>query len=142
MSELEEDGKVGLEVEIEQLKLIIEIIKLRFRDLQMVLNIDVNEQSMPNYRIPPQVIVSLAENIFKYGLLNEPDKAAMIAIQEKSGLLHVAMSNWKALNDGSVSGKIGLDLVQKRLKNIYGNAFSLKIDESPDFFKLKLIIQL
>lgn len=141
MAELAEDGKTGLKAELAQLEILIKIIQLRFDDLYLDLKVHI-KNPIDGYRIPPQVIVSLAENIFKYGLLNDPQKPVTIDIHDADGLLHIHMSNWKAANEGAVSSQMGLDNVKKRLSNIYNNLFTMKTDETLDFFSINLTIPL
>ena len=141
MAELAEDGKTSLTAELAQLKILIKIIQLRFDDLYLDLKVRI-KNPIEGYRIPPQVIVSLAENIFKYGLLNDPKKPVTIDIHDADGLLHIHMSNWKAANEGAVSSQMGLDNVKKRLSNIYNNLFTMKTHETLDFFSINLTIPL
>jgi two-component system LytT family sensor kinase len=142
MSELPTDGRALLSDEIKQLNCLIRMNELRFP--KTTLEVDIaNDVNGSIIRIPPQIIVSLAENLFKYADLYSTTHLPTIAIWKDHEHLHIHMENAKIAQADVPSHKIGLRNVSQRLKNIYGRKYILHIDDDqPDFFKLDLSIPL
>ena len=139
MTELAEDGKVNLEAELKMLEILKGIQQLRFGSLYLSVKIEMN-RPVYEYRIPPQLILTLAENLFKYGNTNDEAKQMSIEVFDRQKLLHVHMFNWKADNNEAISHKIGLDNLRKRLKNIYEDFYSMKIVEDANTFSIHITL--
>ncbi|MDR2272019.1 MAG: histidine kinase [Sphingobacterium sp.] len=141
MAEPAEDGKANLHAELGQLDTLIKINTLRHGDVSINQQIKLNEPA-DAYRIPPHLILTLAENVFKYGVTNDPKKKVRFELFDDARMLHVSMSNWKADATGVISHQQGLDNLRKRLKNMYDDFFTMKVEESEDFFCIYIVIPL
>lgn len=137
MMELGEDGKGLLSSELDQLDTLLELNELRFGNIYIQLRKELPDD-LTAYRIPPQIIVTLAENIFIYGIVNDPGKPARIKICEHNRYLRVKMTNYKYTIEKYPSSKIGINSVKKRLMNIYGKNYHFKISESLELFSVEI----
>jgi sensor histidine kinase YesM len=98
----------------------------------------------PELRIPPMLLMTFVENIFKHGI----DKArkqnqVTISLVQQNDFLLFKTSNCK---NNSVaengSGGFGIINLTKRLKLLYGNKFELTIDNKGELFLAFLKIPL
>lgn len=140
MADFEPDGKSALSLELEQLNTLIRINVLRFGEiyLNLITNLPVETDGI---RIPPQLIVSLAENIFKYGIVDDPASPAVIRIDLQDQYLFIEMKNniSESISYKS-SDKIGIANVNRRLENIYQLGYSFQVEERDGIFIVNLII--
>jgi len=136
--ELGPDGKGLLSNELDQLDTLLEINQLRFGKTYIQVHKKLLPENISGYRIPPQIIVTLAENIFKYGVVDNPGKPALIEIKITNQQLLIRMINDKFDFHDHTSNKLGLDSVRKRLINIYGNNHHFKISETPQTFSIEI----
>ncbi len=139
MTELAEDGKANLEAELNQLEILKNIQELRFGPLNLQISIELIKPAY-DYRIPPHLILTLAENLFKYGKHPDPEKSMAIEVYDDPKLLNIRMFNWKTDNTEAISHKIGLENLKKRLKNIYADFFSMRIIEDSSTFEIHITI--
>jgi hypothetical protein len=138
MIEIGPDGKGLLSSELDQLETLLEINKLRFGKTYIQLHIHLSPDDINEYRLPPQIIVTLAENIFKYGIVNDPTKPALITIDQSDQYLMVRMTNHKFNMQSQSHNKIGLNSVRKRLINIYGKSHNFNISETLEMFSIEM----
>lgn len=139
MAELAEDGKANLEAELSQLEILKNIHELRTGPLNLVVEIALIKP-VYDYRIPPHLILTLAENLFKYGKNADPEKPMLIEVSDDGKLLNIRMFNWKVYKSEVISHKVGLDNLRKRLKNIYADFFSMRIKEDATTFEIHITI--
>ncbi|SDF61813.1 histidine kinase [Chitinophaga filiformis] len=135
--ELGEDGKGLLIQELDQLDTLLQLNELRFGKIYVQFSKNI-PGDITGYRIPPQSIVTLTENIFKYGIVDDPLKPAAISIDASNHYLTVTVTNYKYPLPEHPSGKIGINSVQKRLTNIYGKSHHFKINETPEVFSIEI----
>jgi len=138
MADLGPDGKGLFTTELNQLETLIQINELRYGTMyiQFIKNLP---RDISEYRIPPQIIVTLAENVFKYGILNDPAKPVSIAIAEENRYLSISITNFKhAYNNDQHSSKIGIASASKRLSNIYGKNHHFTISENAEVFNVEM----
>lgn len=139
MMELAEDGKANLEAELSQLEILKNIHELRTGPLNLLVEIALSKP-VYDYRIPPHLILTLAENLFKYGKNPDPEKPMLIEVLDDRKLLNIRMFNWKVYNSQVISHKVGLDNLRKRLQNIYADFFSMRIKEDSTTFEIHITI--
>ena len=118
----------------------VELMKLRFTDdVDIVLDIPDN---LPAIAIPPLLSISFIENAFKYGVSYESNSFIHIRIScdEKHLECQVSNSTHDLIKPRKNSG-IGIANARKRLDLIFGNRYSLEINDGPDnIFDVKLNI--
>ena len=133
-----EDGKVPLASELEHIANFIELNQARFSQR---LRIDFSTDGDPTeLRIIPLVLITMVENLFKYGdLLNESFPAKIIATIDENNLTFVT-HNLKKKRIMERSHGIGIQNIKNRL-NMYHN-YELQIEEDDQVYKSTLKIQL
>ena len=134
---------VPLEKEIIQIDNYLELEKLRFGER---LNIDYKVGEIPpNWMIPPMALMTLVENSFKHGASKSMDVSHIkISLEIDKGVLKFSIQNPKRSGKSKVensSGGIGLTNLKNRLKLIYKEYYSMKIEESDSSFKVSLMIK-
>lgn len=129
-----------LEREILLLKNYIELMKLRYTDK---VNVRVSlPEEIPPVEIPPLLYISFIENAFKHGVSYQTDSTICITMQTEEGNLIFNCSNTNNGKNEEQHRGIGLDNIQKRLKLIYENDYTLSITQSQESFNVLLIIPL
>lgn len=126
--------------EIQFLDNYIELMKLRYINkvsIEVVLPLEV-----PEVQIPPLLFISFIENAFKHGVSYRKDSFIRISMELDGDklLFRCSNSNWRK-EDGQYHG-IGLENIRKRLRLLFGNDYTLSIDETDDRFSVLLIIPL
>ena len=137
-----ETDRLPLSKEIGFIKSYVELMQLRYSS-KVDIRLETPIQPSDKY-IPPLLFTSIIENAFKYGVSYErPSYIHMKLDQPDSDKLsfQVSNSNHQSNADRNASG-IGLDNTRKRLDLLYGNNYTLEIDESPSEFTVNLSVPL
>ncbi len=96
----------------------------------------------PELRIPPMLLMTFVENIFKHGIdKSQKQNEVTISLVQQNGYLLFKTSNRK--NDSPAahqSGGFGIANLTKRLKMLYGQEFELDIDDRGDLYTASLKI--
>lgn len=143
MSPMEADNKTALSNEIEQIVNYISLNQLRFNNK---LSVDVSIAATAynsELRIPPLLLPTFIENMFKHGNLTDAGEPAVIAISVTGNKLHFFSSNLKRANQlPQTRLHIGINNVQTRLQARYPGAHDLQIVDDGVKFIVKLTISL
>jgi LytS/YehU family sensor histidine kinase len=132
------DGKVALKDEIEHVKNLIKINQFRFRNK---LNIELEVKGEVNGAvIIPIVLITIVENIFKHGDLNDSSYPIRIAIEIRDGRLKYCSQNKKNNGPKEFSTGIGLENIRRRLELTYGKSYTLIIKDKQELYTTELII--
>ncbi|WP_118976573.1 sensor histidine kinase [Taibaiella koreensis] len=134
-----ERGFVNLGDEATHLSNLIEINRLRFNG-DFYLNFT---QGGPIHvsRIIPIVLMTLTENVFKYGVLNEPGHPAEILLKaEQNGRIIFQTRNKIRKGPKELSTGIGLKNVIKRLHRAYGENYHFAVETKDEVFHASLTI--
>ncbi len=132
---LKRSGDVStLAEELEHVGAYLEIEKARFEG-RLVVETDVDADlvglDMPSFALQP-----LVENAFKHGLsgmlgegrvtirARRGDRAVLVEVEDNAG-------SWSAPTDGA---GLGMQIVDKRVKNLYGNDYGLSVECKPGEF--------
>ena len=141
-NQADSQGKVMLSREINHLRNVIDINQLRFNNK---LNIDFQVQGDPGYtRIIPLVLITLIENAFKHGDLNDPGEGLVVKldIAEEEKKFHCRIRNKKKKGPVEISHGIGLQNIRNRLDMTYGKNYSMDIIDENDFYNVDLQLNL
>lgn len=134
-----EKPTVSLENEINHLEDYISLEKLRFHDtleVNLIKGDDISEMY-----IAPMLLIPFVENSFKHGAIIDGCLAIMIAVKRNSEILFFEVEN-SVLEKTNDSTGIGLENIQKRLKMLYPNAYTLEINRTDKLFKVELAINI
>lgn len=134
------NGKVKLSEELEHIQNIIKIYRLRTKG-RFYIDFRIDGE-IENLQIIPLVLITLVENIFKYGDLKNPDHPATIILSIDNDMLRLHIANKKRIAPSSFSYGIGLENVRKRLAYAYGDQYALTESHTKNDYQLELIIKL
>jgi len=132
-------GKIKLSDEVEHIRLFIKLNQLRFNDkLALVFEVRGDDE---NLLINPLLLITLVENVFKYGDLYNETNPASIIIDINDGVLNFSTKN--LVNKRKVTSHgIGLSNITERLKSYYPNQYQFTYTEDNSTFYLNLKINL
>lgn len=99
------------------------------------------EEETRHINLIPLVLLTLVENIFKHGNLNEPQHEAFISIYVERHTFHIVTNNLIKYESSENGYQSGLNNIKKRLKYAYGNEveFAYHTDET-NHFRLHLSV--
>lgn len=139
------DGKVALTEEIEQIERYIELNRLRFNQrLRLSLTKDLDSCNTDEILLPPLILLTFIENMFKHGDLTSYPNDAIVIICCRQNRLHINTRNYKKgwVLPGS-RPHIGISNVRMRLESFYSkDNFNLALNETDTEFIVDLTIQL
>ncbi|MET0637457.1 MAG: histidine kinase [Chitinophagaceae bacterium] len=135
----DQPGKVSAQKEIENLKLLLDIHRMRFRETKAVKMIVDGE---PNGHIlPPLSLITLVENAMKYGELNEPEYPVVINITlEPDSLGFSCRNKIRKIPLLSPSTNLGLYNLKRRLDVNFKNKYLLHNHSDANFYTVELTI--
>lgn len=135
-SEIQE---IPVHKEFEFIQSYVDLMKLRFSD-KVKINLVFPEQ-IPEKSIPPLLFTSFVENAFKHGISYEHSSFIDIvfSFSSKNLTFEIKNSNLSVQDEYEPSG-IGIENSQKRLALIYGDNYSLKIDDTKKEYFVQLTI--
>lgn len=133
-------GTVPLAVEAEHIKKVIEMNQIRFsHNLKIKYYEDVQANDA---FIPVLAFVTLVENAFKHGDLNDEKNHVSIELIATKSKICFLVSNKKKTGPKEPSKGIGLNNVQQRLQLMYGIKHSFTIKEDENYYLNEIIINL
>lgn len=135
-----EERPVSLRSELENLRLYLDIEKVRFGDrLETEEYID---DGCSDIRIPVMLLQPLYENAIKHGVYESTETVKIITSASLSGgIMELSISNNFGSGSASVKGtSTGLINVTRRLELIYGNKSSLQILKGKGIFTVRIFI--
>lgn len=140
LTAIDKDDKVSLNKEIEHIHNYIRLNQVRFDEK---LNVDFRVEGTPNdLRIIPLALITLIENVFKYGNLHEPQHPAIIRINIQDRKLKLDINNKKRTNQRTYSHGTGIQNLKERLDIYYQNRYALDIENEETTYSLTLKLTL
>jgi two-component system, LytTR family, sensor kinase len=131
-------GMAMLADEITQLTSVIQIHQLRFKEkLHIIFN---KEGNFEQKQIPPMILLTLVENLIKYGDLNNNQHPAKIdcVVDKNKMKIYFSTTNKKSYTANTISTGVGLKNIRERLALIWENNFTLEKEETGDWYTVKL----
>jgi two-component system LytT family sensor kinase len=130
---------VKLIQEIDYIHNYIEIEKLRFQNVEVSINL---ESDIDDVEVPPLIFISLIENAFKHGGLNNPNLKIKVncKIIDNKTLDFEVLNNFVHSQNLKTKRGIGLANTQKRLKLIYKNNYNLEYKTKFNYYIIRLQI--
>ncbi|NCD70026.1 sensor histidine kinase [Mucilaginibacter agri] len=127
--------------ELEQITNLVALNQIRFNN---TLAIDLDIDDIPDeYQIIPLVLLTLVENMFKYGDLQQTEDRASITAQAVGGQLIFGTYNKKQHGKlAKTSDQTGIKNMIYRLDNYYANNYSLEVINNEDNFEILLKVKL
>ena len=131
---------VPLSREFEFIRTYVTLMQLRYTD-KVKITLDLPAEA-PDKTIPPLMLISFIENAFKHGVSYQRESFIEVKVSVEEGRLCFACRNSKADVPNEEKGGVGLANVRKRLNLLYDNDYSLRIQDTPDVYTVKLNIPL
>lgn len=146
LQEWEELGRVPLTLEITHMTKVIEMNTIRFNNkLNVEYLEDIQEgghKIVENTYIPTLAFITLVENAFKHGDLNDENNKIKILLQIAEDNICFSVSNKKRRGTKEPSHGIGLNNVQQRLQLMYGSNQTLIIKQDAQSYHIEINIKL
>lgn len=131
--------KVPLGRELQFLENYIQLMRMRVTD-KVSIHVTMPEM-IPDYEIPPLMLITFVENAFKHGVSYQQPSFINISINIEGRQLFFHCENSKISQAEDKYGGVGLANAKRRLELIYGNQFTLNINDA-DTYQVDLIIPL
>jgi len=144
LEEWEDLGRVPLTLEITHMKKVIEMNRIRFNNKLNVDYQEVIEQHgdtvLNSAYVPTLVFITLVENAFKHGDLNDDNNKVVIRLTLAENTIRFTVGNKKKTGTKEPSHGIGLSNVRQRLQLMYGSkqTFINREDEQTYLTEIKI----
>ena len=136
-----EADKIPLQKELEFVQNYVDLMKLRFSN-KVNIQLEIPGH-IPDKTIPPLLFTSFLENAFKHGIHIQGASFVSIAFAFVDEQLVFAMKNSNPhLQKEEEQTGIGIENSRKRLDLLYGNQYSLEINDGKEEFLLTLTLPL
>jgi two-component system, LytTR family, sensor kinase len=131
------DGLIDLNREIEMIEKLIEIYTYRFDN-----NVEINfsKSLAGDFRIIPNVLVTLVENSLKHGDLEDEKNPICIKVSSSIDRFVFLISNKKIGGEKYSTNGIGLNFVRRRLQTVYGEKHKFTISDVDEIYTTELSI--
>lgn len=146
LQEWEDLGRVPITLEITHMNKVIEMNRIRFNNK---LNVEYEQEIhhygdevLDNTYIPTLAFITLVENAFKHGDLNDERNKIRIKLQITQRNICFSVSNKKRTGTKEPSHGIGLNNIQQRLQLMYGPRQSFIIKEDEQTYLTQINIKL
>ncbi|WP_315822872.1 sensor histidine kinase [Paraflavitalea speifideaquila] len=128
--------------EIEYLNNYVELQQLRFSD-DVTVQVTM-ENSDSNCTIEPMLLIPFVENAFKHGIGLVKDPYIKISLQVKEQYLYFQVINNYSRDNTSKDNNSGIGLanVRNRLQLLYGNQYTLNIQDNGEVYNASLKLAL
>lgn len=117
----------------------VDLMRIRYTDK---VRISVSLPSgVPDVQVPSLLFITFIENAFKHGVSYQKSSFIEVSIRVDEANREIAFScnnSVKLESDEKKQGGVGLQNAKKRLQLIYGDDYHLKIDSTPEEFRLLL----
>jgi len=130
---------VLLASEFDFLRHYVALMRLRFTD-KVEVKLELPEAV--NAKLPPLILITFVENAFKHGISYEHESFVHVGATVSGRRLHFRCSNSKGSGQIREKGGVGLTNVRQRLDLIYGEDYTLSIDDRTDTYNVELEIPL
>ena len=129
---------IPLAKETEYLRHYVSLMQLRYADTVRI------DLSLPEEdggaEIPPLVLASFVENAFKHGISYEKPSFVHVSVSVEGGKIVFRCSNSLQGSAQSEQNGVGLTNVRGRLDLLYGNEYTLSIDQSGEVYDIILLL--
>jgi sensor histidine kinase YesM len=133
--------EVSVHTEIQFIENYIALEKIRIRH---EIELNILKDCNPELRIPPMLLMTFVENIFKHGVdKSSSENKIEITLVQQDGYLLFQTRNRIFEKPGSAGHSgFGIENLRKRLCFLYGEKFELSIDTTGNFFTAFLKVPL
>ena len=129
---------VPLSRELDFIRHYVALMRLRYTD-KVRISIDLPSE-VPERQVPPLMLITFIENAFKHGVSYQRESFIDVKVTMEENKLCFSCRNSKAEKPNEEKGGVGLANVRERLKLLYNNDYTLRIDDTADIYTVELII--
>lgn len=139
----ERDKTFTLADEVAYMKKLVDLYgELHKGKMYVELKVGVGDSVSRQY-FPSMLLMNIVENIFRHGVVNEPDKPAYITIADEGNTLRLTTENAIAPRTTGVGRKsTGLENTRRRLERHFADRHKLKTGPENDRYFVELTIRL
>jgi LytS/YehU family sensor histidine kinase len=136
--------RISLDKEIDQIKRLIELQKLRFSKEDKI-DIDFKiEGQTKSVLIPPMLMIPFVENAFKHGISIKAPSFIHLQLKVEPEILQLSIRN--SCHDipskkNEFNSGIGLQNVKRRLELLYPDSHTLSTRKAEDVYEVKLVLE-
>jgi len=117
---------IPLQDELNEVKKYLALEQLRFGS-RLTVDVDISADDISGYKVPPAILLTLAENAVKHGVANRMENSLIkIAVSISDNHIQLQLINSGKYLPGQSSG-IGLKIVQRRLEEVYHHTANFSI---------------
>ena len=119
----------------------VALMKMRYVEGIVKVSLDVPGHNTADTSIPPLLFISFIENAFKHGVSYNNETNINIRLCESDGKVIFTCDNTKPLEKtDNAQGGVGLSNVRRRLDLLYGEEYTLQIEQTETTHSVSLII--
>lgn len=129
---------IPLAAEIEHIRNLISLMQTRFSD-----NLKIDTcfpDTLSEEVVPSLVFATIVENAFKHGVRESKDSFVIINLTVQDGRIRFRSTNSRFFQDSKSKSGMGLDNVKRRLDLLYGNDYSLSVNDKPEIYEILIDI--
>lgn len=130
---------ISLSKELDFIEHFISLMRLRYPEDSVKID-TIFPEDRSGAVVPPLVMASFVENAFKHGVSYSADSFIRIKVEMQDGKVVFRCSNSSHKPDGDSRQGIGLDNIRKRLALLYGQSYTLSIDDTEGQYDVLLAI--
>ena len=136
-----ENDMTTLDAESRFISSYVSLMKKRYVEGIVNVKLDIQENTAKDIRIPPLLFISFVENAFKHGVSYSSETTIGIKLYEMNGKILFCCDNTVPQNGECASkGGVGLSNIRRRLDLLYGENYSLRINQDDNTHSVTLII--
>lgn len=130
---------IPLAHELEFMDHYVSLMKMRYPD-DIEIKIDVPKVVSAQAQVPPLVMISYVENAFKHGISYEKHSFIRVSVKNDDGKITFRCTNSRNNIQQTEQHGMGLDNVKARLDLLYGENYTLNIQEDTETYDILLIL--
>ena len=120
----------------------VQLMKIRYTD-KVAIRVE-HPEGLPEMGIPPLLLITFVENAFKHGVSYQQQSFINIKVSVDNSRMKFTCSNSKTDHPNSEvkQGGVGLANIRQRLNLLYGDNYTLDLEDSPDTYEVLLLLPL
>ena len=136
-----ENDMTTLEAESRFIRSYVSLMKKRYVEDVVKVSLNMPELTNKDVHIPPLLFISFIENAFKHGVSYNNETVIDVRLCEMNGKILFTCDNSLPRNKVlPAEGGVGLSNVRRRLDLLYGEDYSLRINQDDKTYSVNLII--
>lgn len=134
--------RIALSAEIGFIKDYLAVMRVRYPEESVTISVKLPEQSqIAGITLPPLLFLVFLENAFKHGI--SYTKSSFVSVRlaiENNSIVFCCMNSRNNPKDTTKKEGIGLENVRRRLDIIYGDRYTLEIEQTDTVYNVNLIL--